>query len=217
LPTPPNPAPPSPPSLDTIYLPSLSAIERDLGTTAEMTAASVAVYMYSVGLGALLFGPAADRFGRRGTLLGSTLAFAALSAGCMFAPSIQGGPRRRRGRAHAAWRGGRRPGAGGRAPRSDCAHRAVTGARAQPPLWVTLPGRCVRPTRLASQPPPSLAPCPPPVLLALRAIQGFIVSSCSTTANAVLADIFSPEERGRAMGLAAIPFLVGGGGVGWGG
>ena len=47
------------------------------------------------------------------------------------------------------------------------------------------------------------------MLLALRALQGFVVSSCATTSNAVLADIFAPEERGRAMGIAAIPFLVG--------
>lgn len=46
------------------------------------------------------------------------------------------------------------------------------------------------------------------MLLALRALQGFVVSSCATTSNAILADIFAPAERGRAMGVAAIPFLV---------
>jgi hypothetical protein len=29
-----------------------------------------------------------------------------------------------------------------------------------------------------------------------------------TTGNAVIADVFAPHERGRAMGIAAIPLLV---------
>lgn len=47
------------------------------------------------------------------------------------------------------------------------------------------------------------------MLIAIRAVQGFVVTACSTTSNAILADIFAPAERGRAMGIAAVPFLVG--------
>lgn len=35
------------------------------------------------------------------------------------------------------------------------------------------------------------------------------MTACVTTGNALISDIFHPSERGRAMGAAAIPFLVG--------
>ncbi|KAI8467611.1 MAG: major facilitator superfamily domain-containing protein [Monoraphidium minutum] len=124
------------PVSDTIYLPALAAVEADLNTTSDLVATSVAVYMYMVGLGALFFGPAADRFGRRGTLTASTAVFTALCLVTIWAPNIE-------------------------------------------------------------------------MLLAMRAVQGFVVASCATTSNAILADIFAPQERGRAMGIAAVPFLVG--------
>jgi MFS family permease len=41
-----------------------------------------------VGLGALLFGPTADKFGRRITLLGSTALFTALSLVTVFSKNI---------------------------------------------------------------------------------------------------------------------------------
>jgi MFS family permease len=156
-----------------------------------MAAASVAVYMYAVGLGALLFGPAADRFGRRWTLAGSTALFVGLSLACMFAPSIQGV----------------RPAAGGAAARGApllvaMAARPCARPSSGPPLCASHAPTCCHNNPHPHSPPPS-------ALVAARAVQGFVVSSCSTTANAVLADIFAPAARGRAMGIAAIPFLVG--------
>ncbi|KAI8462625.1 MAG: major facilitator superfamily domain-containing protein [Monoraphidium minutum] len=77
------------PPPDTIYLPALVSIERDLNTTATMTAASVSLYLVMVGLAALLWGPVADRFGRRLTLFVSSLLFLGTTLVCVFAPTIE--------------------------------------------------------------------------------------------------------------------------------
>jgi hypothetical protein len=44
------------PFSDTIYLPALESLTQDLNTTATLAAASVAVYMFTVGATALLWG-----------------------------------------------------------------------------------------------------------------------------------------------------------------
>ena len=51
-------------------------------------AASVAIYMFMVGVAALVCGPASDRFGRKAVFLVSSVAFLASSIICIFAPSI---------------------------------------------------------------------------------------------------------------------------------
>jgi MFS family permease len=73
---------------DTIYLPALSAIREDLNTTDSMTTASVGIYMLFIGLGSLVWGPAADRFGRRATYLASAALFLATTIACIFSPNI---------------------------------------------------------------------------------------------------------------------------------
>lgn len=62
-------------------------------------AATVAVYMFTVGATALFWGPFADRYGRRRTLLIASAAFTAFSIGCIFAPNISGAARGRAPRA----------------------------------------------------------------------------------------------------------------------
>jgi len=52
-------------------------------------ASTVAVYMFVVGVTALFWGPFADRYGRRLTLLISSAGFTAISIGCIFAPNIE--------------------------------------------------------------------------------------------------------------------------------
>jgi DHA2 family multidrug resistance protein len=42
------------------------------------------------------------------------------------------------------------------------------------------------------------------VLMAFRAVQGAAVTGYMTTGNAVVADIFPPDQRGRASGKCAI-------------
>jgi MFS family permease len=43
------------------------------------------------------------------------------------------------------------------------------------------------------------------VLIAFRALQGASVSAMMVAANAVLADSWEPAQRGRAMGVFAVP------------
>ncbi|KAI8462244.1 MAG: major facilitator superfamily domain-containing protein [Monoraphidium minutum] len=49
----------------------------------------------------------------------------------------------------------------------------------------------------------------PEILIAFRALQGAAISAFGVSAVAIVADVFPPESRGRAMGLATIPVLVG--------
>lgn len=44
---------------DTIYLPALAAVGRDLHANADLVAASVSIYMFTVGLGSVWWGPLA--------------------------------------------------------------------------------------------------------------------------------------------------------------
>lgn len=78
------------PYADTVFIPSLAAIQSDLRTTQTLVAGVIAIYMFSVGATALLWGPACDRVGRRPTMLVSNAAFLGFTAGCTFAPTIAG-------------------------------------------------------------------------------------------------------------------------------
>lgn len=124
------------PLCDTIYLPALVSIQKDLNTDATATAGSVAIYLFLVGVGALLWGPVIDRFGRRPTLWAASAAFVGFSVACYFATNIT-------------------------------------------------------------------------QLIVFRALQGMAVASYGVGAQAIMADTFPPQERGKAMGLLSIPLLVG--------
>ncbi|BEV72320.1 multidrug effflux MFS transporter [Paludibacterium sp. THUN1379] len=56
-----------------LYLPALPAIEQSLGGHASV---SISVFVFSLGLGQLLFGPLADRIGRRPVALSGLLLYA---------------------------------------------------------------------------------------------------------------------------------------------
>lgn len=72
-----------------MYLPSFPAISRDLGTGEAAVEATVAVYFLGLALGQGLYGPVADRWGRRPPLYAGLLLFILVSAGCALAPSIR--------------------------------------------------------------------------------------------------------------------------------
>lgn len=76
------------PCSDTIYLPALQALGQDLNADQGLVAASVAIYMFLVGIGTLLWGPASDRFGRRSMYIVGMVLFLGTTLGCLFAPTI---------------------------------------------------------------------------------------------------------------------------------
>ena len=73
---------------DSIYLPSLTALAADLGTSAAAAALSVALYLIAAGVGALFWGPAADRWGRRPAYWACGALFMAATLVCAFAPNM---------------------------------------------------------------------------------------------------------------------------------
>lgn len=72
-----------------IYLPTLPRISDEFGATATHAQLSLTGFMVGMMLGQLLFGPLADRFGRRGPLLIGTLLFVIASAASVVAPSAE--------------------------------------------------------------------------------------------------------------------------------
>lgn len=46
-------------------------------------------------------------------------------------------------------------------------------------------------------------------LIVLRTIEGLFVGSCIVSVQAIIADVFAPEERGAAMSYFLGPMLIG--------
>jgi len=58
-----------------IYLPSLPAMALDYGRPVTALQASITLFIFAVGVGQMLIGPLADRYGRRPVALGGALAY----------------------------------------------------------------------------------------------------------------------------------------------
>ncbi|MCU1719393.1 Bcr/CflA family multidrug efflux MFS transporter [Pseudomonas sp. 5P_3.1_Bac2] len=71
------------------YLPSFPALAEAFGTDAERVQLSLAAYFVGLALGQLLYGPLADRFGRRIPLLAGVALFCLASLACAVAPSLE--------------------------------------------------------------------------------------------------------------------------------
>jgi DHA1 family bicyclomycin/chloramphenicol resistance-like MFS transporter len=71
-----------------MYLPALPSIAGDLGVDAAGAQLTVGAFFLGFGGGQLLYGPLADRFGRRGPLLGGLALFVVASLGCALARSL---------------------------------------------------------------------------------------------------------------------------------
>lgn len=71
------------------YLPSFPALAQTFATDVEHVQLSLAAYFIGLAVGQLLYGPLADRFGRRWPLLFGVTLFALASFACMFVPSLE--------------------------------------------------------------------------------------------------------------------------------
>lgn len=68
-----------------MYLPSLPTIARDLNTSSAAAGLTLTVFLISLAIGQLIYGPASDRFGRKPPLYIGLGLYVAASVGCAFA------------------------------------------------------------------------------------------------------------------------------------
>ena len=72
----------------TILFPALPALETEFGVSRAMVQVTTSLATFLIAPGVLIYGPLADRFGRRPPLLGALLLMGAGSVVCLFAPDI---------------------------------------------------------------------------------------------------------------------------------
>jgi len=77
------------PATTDIYLPALPALTQALAAPMTLAQLTMSALILAFGFGQLLWGPVADRFGRRPVLLGTLLAYALASVGGALAGSIE--------------------------------------------------------------------------------------------------------------------------------
>ncbi len=78
----------APLSID-LYLPALPLIETDLGVSPALVQQSLSLFFVGLAIGQLIYGPLADRYGRRAPLTVGVILYAAASLACALAPSIE--------------------------------------------------------------------------------------------------------------------------------
>jgi DHA1 family bicyclomycin/chloramphenicol resistance-like MFS transporter len=76
----------APMSID-MYLPSLPSIGADLHASAAQTQGTVAAFFAGMAIGQFFYGPASDRFGRRGPILVGVVIYIAASVACALSTS----------------------------------------------------------------------------------------------------------------------------------
>ncbi|MEO8627136.1 MAG: multidrug effflux MFS transporter, partial [Betaproteobacteria bacterium] len=77
----------APMSID-MYLPALPTLQNQFVIDAGSVQLTLAVFFIGLALGQALYGPLADRFGRKPPVLIGTAVYVLASAGCVFAPTI---------------------------------------------------------------------------------------------------------------------------------
>jgi len=78
----------APMSID-MYLSSLPAIGRSLNAGPDQTQATLAAFFAGMAIGQFVYGPASDRFGRRGPILFGVGVYFIASVACALAPTIE--------------------------------------------------------------------------------------------------------------------------------
>lgn len=73
-----------------MYLPALPEIGVELGVETGRVQLTLAVFMIGMAVGQALYGPIADRWGRRGPVLVGLAIFSVASVGCAYATSLPG-------------------------------------------------------------------------------------------------------------------------------
>ena len=72
-----------------IFLPSLPAMTKDLGTSYSVMQLSISLYLAVTALVQIFAGPLADKYGRRPVMLWAIVIFLAATFGCMMATTIE--------------------------------------------------------------------------------------------------------------------------------
>ncbi|MCS4502707.1 multidrug effflux MFS transporter [Arhodomonas aquaeolei] len=72
-----------------LYLPALPAISRALEASSDEVQLTLSVYMLGFALSQLIYGPLADRFGRKPVIVGGLALFVLATIGCALAPTIE--------------------------------------------------------------------------------------------------------------------------------
>ena len=72
-----------------MYLPSLPDIARLLGATTAQTQLTISSYLVGFAVGQILYGPLADRHGRKPVLMGAMALYCAASLACALSTSIE--------------------------------------------------------------------------------------------------------------------------------
>lgn len=72
-----------------MYLPAFPAIASDLSASSNEVERTLAAYLLGMAGAQLIYGPLADRFGRKPPLYGALLIYILASAGCALAPNVE--------------------------------------------------------------------------------------------------------------------------------
>jgi DHA1 family bicyclomycin/chloramphenicol resistance-like MFS transporter len=72
-----------------MYLPAFQKIQAELHTSYSMVELSLSSFFIGMSLGQLVYGPLADRFGRKIPLLGGMLIYMLATFACAFSPNIE--------------------------------------------------------------------------------------------------------------------------------
>ncbi len=72
-----------------MYLPAFPEMAANLGATGSQVERTLAAYLFGMAGAQLIYGPLADRFGRKPPLYGALIVYILASAGCALAPTVE--------------------------------------------------------------------------------------------------------------------------------